>query len=351
MRGYKTPHLFYEVTKMNKIAIRQMLIKEVKSSNISQLAQSMLVEILEEESAFNRNPEKDLTGARTHRVYPQEELATQKVYKVYIPGKNIRYAEERAKIFPKIYAETMELLKGKKQGYKIKISKLVKKYKLTDRARYHLRMYFIDAAENKKEMVVTRESDSEGWFVALPNYSRFFERHPISGIDVSSTEEHIDYPFNKKKATPKKLDRKEFRRKFMTETTRKYMNQGMPYLKAAQMASMDYSAYCKKRDAKTADGEDSSNNHYEHVAAVDFPNIKGVTDAAIPYLQDLLRKLDKGMIPSITEPMDAYILDLKSENWSEFISDILLKSEQIKISLGLTQSKNFVVRWNKIFFE
>jgi hypothetical protein len=362
---------------MNKQAIRSMLIKEVKVSNLSELAKGMLEEMLDSE---NYNPEKEVTAVRTHKEgnttisIPQplaSRLAVKKPGGKQVAGKRgaKSHLAEREKLYGQIYQETLGLLETRSEknpAFRITISQLARRYKLQKHKKYELRDFLLRQARHGGKMVVDKGNRITGWVVSLPGYVPDEANMQDKRVEAATTtKEHVDYPFCKRgqEDEPRRLNKLEFRKKFMRESTIRHLAEGMDYIKASHMSAMEYSAFCKKRDAgKTAtrheppatdgtEGGADNSTPYESVAYIEFPTLNGLKDTSIPYLKDLLKKLDSGMVAAVTEAMDGYVLDVEPNKWATFLVDVMLRGNQIKEALGLTKSKNFVVRYGKLFFE
>jgi hypothetical protein len=360
---------------MNKQAIRSMLIKEVKTSNLSELAKGMIEEMLDSE---HYDPDKEITAVKSPRgsttiVLPQplaSRLAEQPK-KTWKRGPRSKLAE-RQKHYEQIYQETLGLLETrseKKPHFKITLSQLARRYKITKKSKYELRDYLMSKSRLDKYLVCKLGNRTTGYFVALPNYTPKEAVARVKKEKIAKTpREHRDYPFTRKQEkelNKARLDNKAFRKQFLHDATKKHIAEGHQYIQASIMASQEYSIWCKKRDAaKAITRQEQLDNHceveaneakdstaYEPVAWVEFPTIDGIKDTSIPYLKDLLKKLDSGMIPSITEAMDGYVLDVEPFKWAEFVADVMLRGDQIKDALGLSKNKSFVVKYSKLFFE
>lgn len=417
-----------------------LLMKEVKASSMSELAKSLLMQVLGGEQGQAAKP-TEVATPRIYRVVPKsQQTAAQPLQQPIVGGgyiapapqtspfqsnrgaagqhRNIDGANRRNELFPRIYAETIEKLYKhySNTGYEITLRDMWKRYAITRPSdKFLLREYMIEMATKGKQIVVISRTAFPGYGVSHPHFDirkavmggnlfandkspmpkakRAYHRHKQLAIHeptrvvaefdkveqpVAKEVKHKDYPFDKGDPIQKRLTRGQFMRHFRSEATKKHMKEGRDYLTATLMAMQDYNAYLVKRGiskvshSKTkqiatpasatpqeqpaaadadADSTAGDKTDYEQVALVEFPDIKGIKMMTKAYLKDLLKKLDVGKMPCLTESMDSYVLDLPDGGWNDFMADVLVKESQIKAALQLTASKDFIIRQNKLFFE
>lgn len=121
---------------------------------------------------------------------------------------------------------------------------------------------------------------------------------------------------------PPMLD-KDFRSKFLSERTKYYMRNSMlPYMEASHCAIADYSAFCKARKSG--------------VTYWEFPKIDSVKPELIPILKDMLKDMARrGNKAGFND--FGYVLDLDARAYNGFVAELLLKSDQLAKSLGITK--------------
>lgn len=365
---------------MNKSEIRQLLVKEVKASNISELGKSLLIEMLDGEQIYRDTEHKPVTVVKQPKAPKQklpwddEPVEDAHHYQIgHMPGstplplllfrkKGLRteIAQHRETLFPEIYNHIVSRLLKHRQGYKLFAWKLYKRFGLNESDQHAFREFMRTETRRIGSIAMHDPGHWPGMSFQLPDgglqAKPAKEPKPAPKPQAKAKDDHKDYPMAKgEPATARPLLNKiEFMRKFLSENTKRHIKEGHDYMKASNMAKQEYSAYCKKRDGKL----DSQPQQQDTVTApevrpafVEFPAIKGIKLATEPYLKDIIRRLDNGKTPCLTRNMDAYVLDLSEDSWGDFLADIMAKKEQIQAALGLSRHKTFVVRGEKLYYE
>jgi hypothetical protein len=362
---------------MNKTEVRALILKEIKASNLSELAKGLLEEMLDSDSCSTdkevsaiRTPKRESTTiiipqplasrlapkpAPTPRelyTQPGQTGMTQFIPKPRPKGGRLSRAEhaQRQELFHQIRAYIVDFL-SRNSAARLNIPQVGRKHGIKDT--FYLLQFLKKCSHGDYKLV---QAGAHQPYYAVSKLVEPATAGRLSDADAamliaghSEKREHKDYPFDKGEPTKKPMSRMQFYKKFMSEATKKHMAEGHEYIKASMMARQEYSAYCAKRDGR---GNETPAEKVEQIAAiVEFPEIKWLPDTSVPYLKDMLKKMDAGKIQFLSEPMDGYVLGIVTGEWANFLADLMTKDEQIKAAMGLSKGKDFVVRNRILYFE
>lgn len=280
---------------MNKAQVKSLLEKEVRNSNLSDLAKALLEEMLD----INKvQSDRDLTIV-TEPKPAKPEVVEKPVY-IRVPAKpktGKRHKQNWSEVLDRAYP----IIESRKRNLSLK--RLAAIFRMpTTGGKYGA---FIKAFRADPRFEVKRGGRGGKFIVSLACAKPAKHEKPMS-------------------------NRKAGYMKFLSDRTKLYMKQGMGYLDASRMAVVDYSKF------------KGGGVIYE------FPELVSVRADLVPILKDILKDMaQKGNKVGFVDI--GYTLDITSEKaYNIFLTEIMAKSSQIAKSLGIDKTlvaKNGELCW------